>query len=205
MEQVRKEVLKGKINVSRIYKSDFQKEGTQTAELKQTITTKSYYPSTQVSNSLQDNVFGSQDFGFGEKEYSSTETRVSWIDVPVGTTKEQVQVKIDSLKENAVLYKIMSNHPILSDSEKYAIDNPNLSVTKDTYANRQVVRYPAGHENEGQIVLDNYGKPQYRRVAFSVKGATDIDNRTSDPADFYASAEIKAELGIENVMENQSI
>lgn len=42
--KIRKEVSKSEINVSRVYSSDYQKEGTLTAELKQTIKTTSFYP-----------------------------------------------------------------------------------------------------------------------------------------------------------------
>ena len=63
------------LEVVRIYTSDYQKEGTKTAELKQTVTTKSYYPTKSVSSNLSENVFDTKDFGFEEKEYERKSTR----------------------------------------------------------------------------------------------------------------------------------
>jgi hypothetical protein len=203
--RIRKEVSKSEISTSRVYKSDYQKEGTLTAELKQIVTTKSFYPSKSVANSLQDNIFSMSDFGFEEQEYENKEVRVAWIDVPEGMTKEQVQAKLAST-EGATLYRILSNKPIISDTEQYTIDNPDLDVNLDTFANRQAVRFPNGHENEGELALDANGKVQYRRIAFSTKGVDDVDTRTEDPADYYASPELEAELNSEvHTMESQSI
>ena len=191
--QIRKTVTVNPITVSRVYKSDFQKKGTLTAELKQTIKTVSLYPTKSVSNSLSANIFDMKDFGFEEKPYESIETRVAWIDVPVGSTVESVMDKLKSAPD-ATLYRIMSNRPILADSDKYAINNPNLQVTIDDYANKQVVRYGDNHPDAGKLVLDSNGKIQYRRIAFSLTKVDDIDSRTSDPADFYASPELLSEL-----------
>lgn len=191
---IRKEHVKSKIVVSRVYTSEFQKEGTLTAELKQTIATKAYYPSKSVTNSLNDNIFSTTDFGFSEQEFSTTETRVAWIDVPLGSTIESVQTRIDAMKD-LTLYRIMSNKPIIADTEQYAIDSPELNVTVDTIANRQVVRYPDNHEtNPGEIILDVHGKVQYRRIAFSKTLKEDQDKRTEEVTDVYVSPEIEMEL-----------
>lgn len=201
---IRKEVTSSPIMVERVYKSDFQKEGTLTAELRQVVTTKSFYPSKSISNSLNENIFSIQDFGFEETDYENKETRVAWIDVPVGSTKESVQKQLDNLKE-ATLYRILSNRPIIADTEQYAIDNPEMETTIDTYANRQVVRYPKEHEQEGSLVVTE-GKVQYRRVAFSKGAKADVDLRNSDLADVYMSAEIKAEVnGTVHVDEKQTL
>lgn len=191
--QVRKQVKVGTINVARVYQSDFQKEGTLTAELKQTIETQSFYPSKSVTNSLNQNIFSTADFGFEEQKFDSSETRVAWIDVPTGSTIEKVTEKLQSVPD-ATLYRIMSNKPILADSDKYAIDNPELNVSMDDYAKRQAVRYGDSHADAGKLVLDANGKIQYRRIAFSLNKIADVDSRTSDPADFYASPELQAEL-----------
>lgn len=204
---IKKNVEKSKIQVSRIFKSEYQKEGTMTAELKQAITTTSSYPSKVVSNSLQNNIFSTSDFGFEEQDYVNTENRVAWIDVPLDATVEMVQEKLDSFKE-ATLYRILSNKPILADTEKYAVDNPEINVTLDTFANRQVVRYGTGHEKEGKITVDQNGKVQYRRIAFDKNGKTDVDERTSETNDFYASEQIEHEINNtdkSSVIKNQSI
>jgi hypothetical protein len=204
-ERIRKEVTKQAILVSRVYKSDYQKEGTLTAELKQVVETKSFYPTKSISNSLSDNIFSMAEFGFREQEYDNKETRVAWIDVPMGTTVEQVTQKIASLP-NATLYRVLSNRPKIADTEEYAINSVELDVTLDTFADRQVVRYPIGNAEAGKIATDINGKVQYRRIAFSTKGIQDVDTRTEDPADYYASATIQAELqGVSHTIPSQSI
>jgi len=204
--RIRKEVSKGQLVVSRVYKSDYQKAGTLTAELKQTITTKSFYPTKSISNSLNGNIFSTTDFGFTDQEYSADETRVAWIDVPVGSTVDTVKAKLASFPQ-AGLYKIMSNHPIISDTEQYAINSDELNVDLDTFAKRQAVRYPDASEYAGQLVSDPNGKLQYRRVAFSAIAMDDVDQRTAEPSDFYASAKLEAEInGVEaNAMPSQSL
>ena len=200
VERIRKEIFKGGLAVSRVYKSDYQKEGTETAELRQTVTTKSYYPSKSVSNDMQDNVFGTKDFGFEEQEYENTENRVAWIDVPVGISQEDVQAKLAGF-ENANLYRVLSNHPILTDNQVYAIKEG--LTTKDVFAERQIVRFPegstdtAGNSNAGQIALDLNGKPQYRSIFFSSTGKEDDDRRTEVADDYYASEAIANELQAE--------
>lgn len=203
---IRKEISKSSLSVARVYNSDYQKEGTQTAELRQAIKTKAFYPSMSVESNLQDNIFdAAQDFGATEKEYENTENRVAWIDVPAGTTAEQVTAKLAS-HEGACLYKIMSNKPILTTQQQYAIDSPELNVDMNTFANSQVVRYPEGHPQAGQIVTDNNGKVQYRAVFFSKTAKADLDNRTPETDDFYASPEITAEISqVETAVAGQEL
>lgn len=206
---IRKVVNTGQLEVSRVFKNTYQKEGTMTAELRQSVVTDSFYPSAQVANDHQDNVFGTEDFGFTEQKYSNTEKRVSWIDVPASATQKQVAVKLAS-HESANLYKILSNQPILTSSQKSAIDAG--LTTKDIIAESQVVRLPEGTQRNGedvglQLALDPNGKPQYRGVYFSTEGKEDIDNRNSDPEDFYTTEKIKAEMATvsEQVVEGQTV
>lgn len=191
VERIRKEISKDGLAVSRVYKSDYQKEGTLTAELRQTVTTKSYYPSKSVANNMQDNIFGQADFGFEEQEYVNNEKRVAWIDVPEGMSAEQVTAKLASFPE-ATLYRVLSNHPILTDSQVYAI-NAGLT-SKDAFAESQIVRFPEGNENAGKLALDSNGKPQYRAVFFSNAAKDDQDMRTEAADDAYVSEAIAAEI-----------
>lgn len=190
-QRVRKEVSKGALEVSRVYAADYQKEGTLTAEIKQTITTKSYYPSKSVSNNLQDNPFSTSDFGFSENEYTANETRVVWVEVPVGSTVESVAAKLATLPD-ANIYKMLANKPILSDNQVYAI-GAGLT-TKDIIADKQVVRYPTGHPQAGQIILDPQGKVQYKATYFKTSAMADQDLRTADVNDFYATPNMNIEL-----------
>lgn len=192
-QRVRKVVVKEPLEISRVYAATFQKEGTLTAELKQTIETTSFYPSKSVSNNLQDNPFATADFNFAEQEYSSKETRVAWVPVPVGSTVESVAAKITSL-ENACIYKILANKPILSEDQKYALSATPPLTTMDAIADRQAVRYSATDPKAGQLILDPNGKPQYKATYFKSSLQEDMDLRTVEPGDFYASVEMKVEL-----------
>lgn len=188
--EVRKVVTKGQIEVSRVFKGNFQKEGTQTAELKQTIETVSHYPSKTVTSNFQDNPFSNEDFNFGESKWENKETRVAWINVPEGTTVDQTIAKLKG-HAKAGLYKVLSNSPIISDIQEYAIGQNMTSA--DIIGDAQVVRYPKGDVKEGQLILAN-GKPQYRAVFFNTQGLEDQDLRTDAPADFYATEKVKMEL-----------
>ena len=182
------------LEVARIYTSDYQKEGTKTAELKQTVTTKSYYPTKSVSSNLSENVFDTKDFGFEEKEYERKSTRVAWVDVPANLSEEAIKAQFAKFPE-ATIQQTLANHPILSDKQKYAIEAG--LTTKDIIADSQVLRYSKGSEQEGQIILDeNTKKPMYRGLYFRTTRVEDVDLRTSDPEDFYASPAIELELGI---------
>lgn len=202
---IKKNVQEGALNVSRIYTADYQKEGTVTAEIKQVITTVTTYPTKQVVTNLQDNIFSMDDFGFEQRAYENQETRVAWLDVPVGTTEEQVAAKLAD-NPKARIYKILSNRPILSSSQQYAIGNPEINVTLDTFAERQAVRYPEGHSQAGRLALDANAKIQYRAVFFSSQGTEDSDARTAEPSDFYASQSLKAEMGVAaTIVQDQTI
>jgi hypothetical protein len=193
---ISKNTTKTAITCTKVSATQFQKDGTLTAELKQVLTTVSSYPSTKVTSSKEGNIFGAQEFGFTPKDFTSKETRVAWIPVPIGTTVEQVMAKLQSFP-GACLYKEMSNHPILTDEQRHAIDNPELpSITIDTFAMKQIVRYSEGHEKAGQVALTNEGKVQYRRIFFSPEVVEDIDTRNTNTEDQYVPAEIQAELGL---------
>ena len=176
-----------------VYEGAYQKEGTKSVELRQEVTTTGHYPSKRATNELNGSLFGAADFGFASQELSNTEKRVGWINVPAHVTLEQVQAAMLA-KPEAMLYKVLSNHPILSSDQNYAISTGLSSKTLADYSNSQIVRYPASSPLAGQIVLNN-GKVQYRATFFSdVAHADTLDKRTADPADFFASDEIKAEL-----------
>ena len=54
---------KGKITFSRLYTNNYQKQGSQTLEIKQVIKTVSSYPSKKYNSNLQDSLFSESDFG----------------------------------------------------------------------------------------------------------------------------------------------
>ena len=190
---IRKEVKTSSIAVSRVYAANYQKEGTLTAELKQTITVDSYYPAKSVSSSFQDSLFPTKDFGFVEKSFTAEETRVAWIPVPAGSTLEQVQAAI-AAKPEATIYRILGNRPIVTEDQNYAISQG--ITTLDIIGESQAVRYPQGHAQAGKLILDANGKPQYKKTFFKSSKMEDVDMRTAEPSDFYATPAVKAELAI---------
>ncbi len=198
---IRTIITKSPISVDDILKAEFQKEGTISAQLRQVVETKSFYPSKKISNNMQDNLFATEDFGFAETEFLATENRVTWMDIPEGTTAQQVLDKLTN-SPKANLYRVLSNKPILTDSQEYAIGAG--TKTMDDFAEAQIVRYPEStilNENtpeaqdvSNEIVLDKNGKVQYRRIFFSATGKEDVDTRTKEVEDVYMSKSIKMEL-----------
>lgn len=199
---VRKEVSKSGITLDKVSKSDFQKEGTLTAQIRQVITTKSYYPTKKTDSSMQANIFATGDFGFAEQEFESTETRVAFIPVPENITEEQVKAKLEAAhKSGATIYRVLASRPILDENQKYAIQQG--LTTLDKFANSQVVRYPKSDvANAGKIWCDAEGKVQYRKTFFWLTAMDDQDARGTD---HYMSPEIKAELAGASVMQGQTI
>lgn len=200
--RIRKVQTSTPVTVDDVYVSDYQKDGTKTAQLRQVVTTKAYYPSKQITNSHSDNPFQLSDFGFEETEFESVESRVAWVDVPESASKDDVEGK---LSPESTLYRILSNRPIITDSQEHAISSPEIELTLDDIANKQVVRYPKGHAQEGQIILDLNGKPQYRAVFFSATAREDEDTRNAVADDFYITDEIRAELHGASAVVNQQM
>jgi hypothetical protein len=196
---VRKEVMVNPINLSRVYKSDFQKDGTVTAELKQIITTMSYYPGKSVTSNMQGNIFGASDFGFSEQKFENKETRVAWIDVPANSTEETVKAQLAKFPK-ACIYKTLANKPIITNNQAYAISIGQR--TMDQFADNQVVRFGQGNAKEGQLATDANGKVQYRAVFFSPDHISDMDERNADKQDYFASVDIALELGDTEIMVN---
>lgn len=205
---VRKEVSKSAITLDEIKVSENQKEGTLTAQIRQTITTVSMYPSKRVDSNLQDSLFAAADFGFVDKPYTNTENRVAWIPVPTDATKETVAPALAKASANgACIYRVMSNAPILEDRQQYAISQGLR--TMDEFADTQAVRYPIGAKNDAgedisnQLVLDGSGKVQYRRTFYSATPKEDVDNRGQ--IEEFRSAAIKAELMGASVLAGQTV
>ncbi len=173
---IRTEVSKGPVTFDSFRVSSFQRAGTKTAILRQEVKTVSHYPSIQVENDKQDNLFSLDEFGAEEQSFTTVEHRVAFMDVPENITEEQMQEKLRQANANgACLYKVLSNYPILTDNHKNAIARGLTDL--DTIAKSQVVRYPAGSDNEGEIIPDPAGKIQYRKVFFSKTAKADEDYR----------------------------
>lgn len=209
-QAIQKSVKKSPIALARLFVSDFQKEGTITAELKQTVTTTSKYPTKSVSNDLQDNIFKTEEFGFETKDYVSDRVDVAWLDVPSNSTTESVLKQL-SLFPDATIYRIVSNSPILHSGQSARLESEEsqekANLLFNQIANRQVLRYSnkSTEDNAGKLILDLNGKPQYKVTFFSSTAKEDQDYRTLD-ADFYGSPEILAELNNSvSVMSGQTV
>lgn len=205
---VRKEVSKSALKLRRIYTAEFQKEGTVTAEIEQTITTKSFYPSKKIDSNLQNSLSSAEEFGFSEQMFPSEETRIAWVLEPRNATEASVNAKLAKANEQgASIYKVLSNQPILDDNQKYAVAQGLKSL--DDFANSQIVRYSEGTKDAvgtdvgGQLILDKAGNPQYKRTFFWSTPKADVDMR--DTSKVYISPEIAAEVEGAAVMQGQNI
>lgn len=194
--RIRKEVTKDALEISRVYAAPYQKEGTLSAEIRQAINTRSFYPTKSVSNEMQDNIFDVSEFGIAETHYDSVENRVSWIPVPLNTTVESVKAQIAKFP-SATNYKVLASKPVMTSDQVRAVAAGLTTVA--IIANRQVLRYPATTPNAGKLILDANGKPQYRHIYFSRTAKEDCDWRvkdmkTSKAEDYYTTPEIEAEI-----------
>lgn len=205
--QVRHEVSRGPITLDKISVSEYQKAGTKTAQIRQVVTTHSFYPSKKTDSSLQANIFDNKEFGFEEKTYTSTETRIAWIPVPENATEADVAAKLAAAhRAGACIYRVLNNAPILDENQTYAVNQGLRTI--DHFANAQVVRFPENPETiangtANKLTLDKQGRVQYRRTFFWKAPKEDQDLRGSITP--YLSAEIKAELAGASVMQGQTI
>lgn len=214
---VKKEFAYGKLVVDSVTKGQYQKKGTLTAQLRQVVTVTSTYPSTSIGNNFADSLYDENEFDAAEgSSYTNEETRITWLDVPATakTTKKQagkdVEVEVPNTKElvekrlakfpNAVIYKVMSNRPILTDGQLASIEK-QLKTMED-YAEKQVCRYGANSDQAGDLILDANGKVQYKRNFFSQTAKEDEDLRTEDFDDQFLTEEMELEM---EASENQTL
>jgi hypothetical protein len=194
---IKKEVSKSLISFDDFSIGDNQKEGTKTAQIRQTVKTVSHYPSKKVDSDLQDNLFSTEQFGFSSKPFTQEEIRVAWLLVPPTATKEVMEGLLATANKNgACIYKVLSNKPILDNNQEYAVSSGLRSM--DQFANTQAVRYPEGAKDElgndrsNQLVLDKAGNVQYRRTFYSSTPKEDIDVRNEQET--FVSTEIAVEM-----------
>ena len=131
------------------------------AEIRQTIT--SEYPSRQANS---EGLFSDDEYHLEGQKFDSV--RVAWVDVPKGTTAEQVQARIDAMP-NARIKRILSLKPILAENQKAAIEKG--ITTLDAIAESQKVK-----KEDGELALHN-GCVQYKKLQASWEGEPDVDLR----------------------------
>ena len=181
-------IEKSEVEVTDLEVSNFQKKGTKTATLKQTIKTTSYYPTKKITSNMQDNIYDLSDFGedFKPEPYENTRVAVAFLnEVPEKETLENMQRKMKNFP-NACIYRVLRNEPFLTDNQIYAVEKG--LKTKAEFAEKQVVR-----NAEGKLVLDKNGKVQYKCSFFSSTEKEDLDWRTEDPEDMYMTDSIELE------------
>lgn len=152
------------------------------AQLRQVVTTT--YPAGHVGNSLNDTIFGAEDFGYG-KGQTFESTRIAWMDVPLSLDPEdkdtvaKVQSAIDNFPK-ARIYKILSLKPILTEEQKSWMMNLNSKEERDEFLAKvkeaQIVR-----DSEENIVHYK-GQTQYAVNYFSKNGQPDVDTREKELA-----------------------
>lgn len=145
------------------------------AQLRQIIETE--YPAARGGNSMQAGLFSSEEFGGNGQTFQ--ENRVAFVDIPRGTTMQQVAARLAGLRE-ARLYRVLSLKPILTDEQKRAMET-GLSKTPEGHP------ITIEHYKETQRVVDSEGNPvdykgvpQYRRIFFDPQGKADIDTREAE-------------------------
>lgn len=201
---VTKTVVAGQVTLDSLTVTKYQKNGTQTAQLRQVLTTTSEYPTQKIKSEHSDNLFDAVDFGIETRSFTNTKNRVTFMDVPTTVSKDDIEGLLSP--ENCI-HRIVGNHPILTEAKSYGIKVGN--ITLDEIADQQVMKYI---NEKGKSVLDLSlnGKVQYKTDSFSlVQKEDDLSRLTSAPKDFYASAAIQAELNgqvkVQAVVEGDSL
>lgn len=186
----RSTTFNGPVSVDKVevnpYKKDFM-----TAQLRQSATVTTTYPGGNPNAGLNDSIFEIDAFGDVDgAAYDSNQERVAWIDVPAGSTQEQVEAQLAKFS-NARIVTMLSNEPIVTDAQKAVIESGQLTV--DQIAHRQLVRFPEGHPEGGQPALDGSGKLQYKLNVFSADGSkSDTDNRSETATEYVPQGMEKA-------------
>ena len=186
--------------------SQYTKAGTVQATLRQRVETVSYYPTTSLSNNMSDNLFSVADFtGIQSDPRTTVENRVTWMTVPEGTTADQILARLQNYPE-ATIYRVLSNHPILTDKQTSALKAGLGSM--ETYAKAQLVKY--GFQPDGNPIFDEAtgevksGKPildfrtqklQYKVNHFSLTAKDDINLKNDVPGDMFISQDVMENHG----------
>lgn len=156
----------GKISIDSVSASQFKDHVFQ-AQLRQLVETT--YPSKRVGNSNADMLFTTDDFNLPDGQ-SFSSTRVTWVDVPLNSTKASV-TKVLAKYPNACIQRIISNkvEDCLTDEQKSGIKQG--FTTLEHYEDTLRVR-----DNNGK---DLDGPAQYRQYFFKKEFVEDLDLRTS--------------------------
>lgn len=109
-------------------------------------------------------------------------------EVPSGEDLHSVRDKLTAYPK-ASLYSIISNHPILTPGKS---DKQALSIKE---VMDQILRdHNKDSKTHKRLLLDNLGKPQYRKIFLDLRGREDIDLRSKNQGDFYIPETLKKEF-----------
>lgn len=159
------EKLFGKVRVAKIEKSAF-KENVYQAELR-LEQTRIY--GSNISNDYQENLFDASDFA-GKKQVFKSD-RVTWIEVPEGTTVEQLQERLDNSAQ-PFIYRVESFEPIFTSAD-YGYMTGLSKEKRDEFIKEREEKQRVVNPETGEVVT-KAGRKIYARMFFTHTGKTDI-------------------------------
>ncbi len=179
----------GPITLDLIKQSDYpNKAGARPfqAQLRQEVVTT--YPGGSTGNSMVENLFNAEDFGFQGSTYMSQ--RVTWIPVPETATEDQVKALL-AAKPNARIWNKYSNKPedVMTEEQHYAVTSGQQTLA--FFEEKLRIRDVNGNDLPG---FDEEGKAQYRASGFSLTAKEDVDLRT------YKGNNVNVEASVANVL-----
>ena len=161
------------------------KKGIMQAEIAQIITTT--YPSARIANSKAGNIFDISEFDGLEEGKSYESTRVTWIDVPQGSTVESITARLAQFPK-AKIRKELANKVelVLTEEQLNAANDPNLpDYTLESAKGRFLVKDSNGIPLPVEMYAQNF---------FSPEGAEDLDMRSVVTADDAVSSIVEQAL-----------
>ncbi len=133
---------------------------------------KSTYPASRGNALFSPNEFGNP------RDY--VEKRVTWLNVPEGTTVEDVVERLEALP-NPTLVRTLGLKPVLSQEQINAMNNGINTKTMRQYIENFVRR------GEDGTPVKFAGRLQYRAIHFAADFADDNDNRIADLKELQAA------------------
>jgi len=162
--------VKNPITIDKVELNMF-KDTMNSAQLRQVID--KTYASASISNDKKDAFTDLEDFDLEESTYQ--ETRVTWVDVPLGWDLEKCEERLLSM-EGSCIYRELSSEPILTVNHIGYMDSLETEEEKEEFMNDIKDRQQVVNGETGEIILHG-GVPQYRAVFFSAEAREDVDTR----------------------------
>jgi len=168
--------------------SNYQKAGTKTLMMRQSLTTTyTYSGSSDGSNSLQQNPFADSIPETEIEEHIKESNRVCFLSVGDSMTEEEV---VGAIKPSWRIQRTWANRPILSTEQEFMIKEGKLSY--DDIAEKQLVVDP----DNGSPILDSFSKHQYFRDNLNLHGEEDVDLRGNSEEYIPTAFKMEADTGI---------